>query len=73
MISIFPSSYTWLPLKLHNKIPKKATDDDVQICFLSYFANSQIWLNSLMDDHHLGWLDYKIVKKKKKTLMQIDL
>jgi hypothetical protein len=24
--------------------------------FLSYFVNSQIWLNQLMDDHHLGYI-----------------
>jgi hypothetical protein len=29
---------------------------DVLNFFLSYFVNSQIWLNQLMDDHHLGYI-----------------
>jgi hypothetical protein len=38
--------------------------------FFFYFVNNQIWLNQLMDDHHL---DYITNWKKKAIYVMIDI
>jgi hypothetical protein len=44
----------------------KNIEDSRFFFLLSYFFNFQIWLNHLMDDHHVGYIT---PKKKKKTML----